>query len=649
MITELRLLDDNGETLFNESAFYIIPLYQRAYAWKEKHIEQLIDDIKGKEEGVDYYLGSLIVNRNGQGQFEVIDGQQRLTTLFLLFHCLGIKVSKSLSFACRDASQKTLENLNAFIMPSDYSLKLMESEQEQHIIEGIKTIQNKFKTEFNDEQKTKFIEKLHHVLLYRIELPEHTDLNRYFEIMNTRGEQLEPHDIVKARLMSYLQDDTYKRDIFAEIWEACSNMEGYVQMNMGPELRRLLFGGDWGNLPNINDKPDSQSKDRAGDTKDKTGDTKELPSIEDIITKEMPKGNKVPADEYASDRHRRYESIITFPNFLLHVLRIFKNDNSGGLLDDRKLLEDYDNAVKDFDGTQADFSWGFIKCLLKCRFLFDKYILKRQFLGDDTIGRWSINELKKSTSNTPYYVETVFGNEEVDKNIVAQNTNNIMLQSCMRVTYTSPKIMHWITTVLRWLYDNNCSNLKRIGELAVIEEDFIRRSVQNDFLSQGDFERGVETPNLVFNYLDYLLWKDDTVLIDGKESFIFEFRNSVEHWYPQNPSDKTFDRWDKVDRFGNLCIIQRSVNSRFSNMSPCAKKDTYGNKAASQSMIWNGSLKLRLMAEATHDDNSWREKDCEDHEEKMLKILREACSKITTPEKTDEQTTAKDSLQVVGL
>ena len=62
------------------------------------------------------------------------------------------------------------------------------------------------------------------------EVPENTDLNRYFEIMNTRGEQLEQHDILKATLMRYLPDDSEK-STFAKIWDACSDMTGYVQMH----------------------------------------------------------------------------------------------------------------------------------------------------------------------------------------------------------------------------------------------------------------------------------------------------------------------------------------------------------------------------------------------------------------------------------
>ena len=68
---------------------YIIPIYQRSYAWEKYEIEQLLDDIFDFKDKNDvqskYYLGSLIVDNLGNNQFSVIDGQQRLTTIFLLF------------------------------------------------------------------------------------------------------------------------------------------------------------------------------------------------------------------------------------------------------------------------------------------------------------------------------------------------------------------------------------------------------------------------------------------------------------------------------------------------------------------------------------------------------------------------------------
>ena len=134
---------------------------------------------------------------------------------------------------------------------------------------------------------------------------------------------------------------------------------------------------------------------------------------------------------------------------------------------------------------------------------------------------------------------------------------------------------------------------------------------------------GVNTPHIVFNYLDYLIWVSDR---NKYNDFTFEFRNSVEHWYPQNPSEGTFEQWkDGVDQFGNLCIIQRNVNSKFSNMSPDAKKSTF------EKMISKGSLKLRIMSEKTRQMNGknaslcWKERDCEQHGEEMLSMLKRAC------------------------
>lgn len=83
-ITLLSIIDSEGKTVFTDNT-YIIPLYQRAFAWSDKEITQLIDDIYDFE-AEKYYIGSLIVNINNNGLYEVIDGQQRLTALYLLLN-----------------------------------------------------------------------------------------------------------------------------------------------------------------------------------------------------------------------------------------------------------------------------------------------------------------------------------------------------------------------------------------------------------------------------------------------------------------------------------------------------------------------------------------------------------------------------------
>ena len=111
-IVEKRLIGYESKGLFTEANIkYSIPLYQRAFAWEEFEIEQLIDDINDFKEDK-YYLGALIVDKkniDGCINYEVIDGQQRLITLYLIFNYLEIEVKNALVFECRDKYNYTLQ------------------------------------------------------------------------------------------------------------------------------------------------------------------------------------------------------------------------------------------------------------------------------------------------------------------------------------------------------------------------------------------------------------------------------------------------------------------------------------------------------------------------------------------------------------
>ena len=124
------------------------------------------------------------------------------------------------------------------------------------------------------------------------------------------------------------------------------------------------------------------------------------------------------------------------------------------------------------------------------------------------------------------------------------------------------------------------------------------------------------------------------------KNFAYEYRNSVEHWYPQHPSEgelvpwetRTDDRYDR-DRFGNLCLLTPSTNSKFSNLPPAAKA------RANENAENTGSLKYRVMVKLTKDiektfeqcgepgkgtAKKWRDSACEEHEKKMLALLGSA-------------------------
>lgn len=627
MIQELRILDD--ETLFDKEVHYVIPRYQRAYAWEDKEIVQLIDDIN--DSTGDYYIGSLVVAKvkDKVETYEVVDGQQRLTTLYLLLHYLFShdgqvgEVGKTLSFDCRPNSNYTLEHIQDLLSDAK-SLVGDEDRLEQSILNGLKAIDQKFMLGAIDVDA--FVERLKMVILYRIEVPEHTDLNRYFEIMNTRGEQLEQHDILKAQLMGYLSNPK-EREFFSRVWSACSDMTGYVQMHFAKAEREEIFGDKW--------SPDKLSGSwsryagclKMGQSADKGGAIKDIikPSFRVETADGVQEGDGTPI---------RFDSIIGFPHFLLHVLRVFlrvenvslsKGSGLGSLLDDKRLLADYNKVIacgqmgaKPIKENEASFARKFILFLLRSRFLFDQFIIKREYAGDDLEGTWSLKELCTSgarSAKKPYYANTRLRYEnEWEKTYALRNKECLMIQSALRVSYTSPKVMHWITELLVWLFNNNKTERYKLTDEA---ERIAAEAVKDNFLATGNYELGVQTPHVVFNYLDYLLWKSDK---EAYKDFVFEFRNSVEHWYPQHPSDGTIEPWDGRDVFGNLCIISRSVNSKFSNLSPESKMKSY------KKMVQKGSLKLRIMGDIIERGTSetWRLSECAKHEEEMISLLCEA-------------------------
>ena len=316
------------EDIFNsENGKYKIPIYQRNYAWKELQIRQLIQDVYDYAEIGNkrkYYIGTLVVRPDKEkNTFEVIDGQQRLTTLSMLVAYLKkvsnntqesekTELKNTITFQCRNASTNSLnkiwKNQN-----SDYDATDPITAGYQILKKSFEDIVGKASGNVTNEDYLKYL--LENVIIYRIPVPEDTDLNHYFEIMNTRGEQLEKHEILKAKLLSVFteEEDSYKKKFLNEIWETCSNMGKYLSYGT---LQSYESVSKEAQPP----KAQSESKNQ----------TIENPTIKNIIDSNRNIDNK---DNSTEDRYR---SIIDFPNFLLLVLKLMDKETD---LDDKKLLE----------------------------------------------------------------------------------------------------------------------------------------------------------------------------------------------------------------------------------------------------------------------------------------------------------------------
>lgn len=596
-IDQINVLD-----LFQGNCTYKIPIYQRNYAWGEEQIQALIDDIMSLENNnnqVKYYLGTLIADKKHEEKqlYEVVDGQQRLTTLFLLLHKLNEHNeyninAKSLIFEARKLSNEILEKLPCDNLSFDEENGLLRG---YAIIEGI--LQEKREYEINFLK-----ENLKRVDILRVQVPKNIDLNHYFEVMNTRGEQLELHEIVKNRIIQAFDGNKAEENAAATIWDACFNMDRYVQMNFNSRDRRILFSDNWDKFEYENfDEIVSELK--ACQDED-TDDTEA--NINDILeNKYIEKPNKDKNNPEESDK-KIYSSIIKFPQLLLHVNLIInkekENEDIEKKLDDKKLIE----HLKQY--YTKDAAKVFIYNLLKYRFYFDKFIIKRETenLSNETDGNWFLGSLKKyEYSGKEFAKPEPYKEDKTDKEL-------LWLQSCLRITYTSPKTMYWITEVLKSVdkYTKR-SELKNKLEMYCIEK--LKKARKPD--SAIFFGNGFDIPRIVFTYLDYLLCREN---FEEYKNFEFKYRSSIEHFYPQHPEGLPVMNSEYLDNFGNLALITVSGNSKLSNKSPEVK-------AIAWKEVMKQSIKLQLMAQKS---KNWREYEIENHGNKMLKYLEEEMNKI---------------------
>ena len=574
---------------------YLVPIYQRNYAWSEIQIVQLIEDIESSIDGSNknYFLGNLIVNQTDNNVYEVIDGQQRLTTLYLIEKYLGVVFAKeALRFEAREKSNRTLSYVSDNSNPV-----LIEELSSPEILNGFQIIDSYFKTQ--DIDKSRFVRKLERVFLIQVQVPQNIDLNHYFEIMNTRGEQLELHEIAKAKLLEVLEND-HDRNTAALIWEKCSNMNSYVQMNFDVDVRSSIFTDHWSSLRqsiNAFDSIKNKIPTRNALTDKKT--------LLDILDEKRMLKNSTSLSE---DENERFESTISFPNFLLQVNALMRKlGEEDSSLDDKHFLNNLS-----WTWSSPEKAKDFLFHLLKCRVLFDKYILKREFARDyKETGKWSLQRLEKYRDNKknndkPKYVGTL-GDEGND------NKKLRTLQSCLRITYTSPKTMHWITVVLSSLLANEATDI-----ISVLENYCKKKVVDSDYENRNGF--GFE--RIVFSYLDYLIYRDGysydekEIIPSMQEDWQFQFRSSVEHFHPQHPVEG--ELWNDYDLngFGNLALITVSGNSKFSNLPPAGKINSYPS-------IINQSLKLKVMERMTRlGDGKWTEDKANKHKDEMFYILK---------------------------
>lgn len=675
--------------LFTSDDRYFIPVYQRNYEWQERHISQLLNDVRDYYlEGVDknYYIGTLIVNRTKNSEynyntFETIDGQQRLTTFNIIACALKFSLKNEslfckefnsffkqpiLKFESRIFADKTLNQLHQFgrISPDFSNANTKMSESFEIVKRILKSIKYDFKTLQMDRSFSGYLHYLFNsVILTRVQVPQGIDLNHYFEIMNTRGEQLEKHEVLKSRLLSYLSsDEPIIREAFNQIWEACSDIHNYVQThpNFSTDLRNKIFGKKWFSFRPKNYQ--SLFLNFKGNN-----NTEIVISFNDLVhnkikTSSINYGTKQnqELDERDNDR---FHSIINFENFLLHALKTYIADDliKNISLDDKRLLTNFESYTKDMSIEEKNrFSKKFIFHLLKLRFLFDQYVLKREYANNKD--HWCLKMVRyymkgeNGRTNASFNYVNTFNERRVSTlhNIRRSlHDETLILLSMFHVSNPTIIYKNWLFAVLNYL--NKAYSYEPLSEEADkpngIEltdyRDFLRDTAIHflgyRYLNEQPYEYddiiisdmnncayatnwknylryGNIRNSLVFNYIDYLYWLEQPTKC---KDFEFSFRSSVEHFYPQNPMIDKNKIEDKVlDSIGNLCLISASKNSSLSNYMPKAKADHYKDSNSKE------SIKQLVMLEILTTEEEWNKSQIKDHEKEIFEKIKIALNCI---------------------
>jgi len=627
--------------LLNDNKQYAIPLYQRNFAWTDLEISQLIIDILDaiKDNKEDYFIGSLVICKK-ENKYDIIDGQQRFTAILLISMAIQNKFNGTkringlnLSFRARQSSNDTLLALLR------NNTKIYDNKNENEILDGYNDVVSALR-EYVDKDEYKGINfeefygyLLNNVKIFINEMPEKTDVNLYFERFNTRGEQLESHEIIKAELMQRLYDETEDTIIiqkFAKIWEACSEFETpcikffkkKIRGSDNDNEREKIFKCEWQEY-----EPGKNSWRYNYDLDDAL--------YSHVIENNENKGGLL--DEFTeqesgeADELNRYRCIINFNTFLYYVLYITDNVSVESIqLDDKKLKDAFRISTRD-----SAWILKFGRNLLKCKFLFDNFIIRQSQETTDKLkeGQWFLHKAYREDKNEKrrglLYVQTRF-----DKNSFSYNNDEIiMLQSMFAVTFSAYKDTKWLYATMKHLFDNAGSlNQHDSGGsfYSFLENLAKQRYVEmlggNVDMAKLRYTNGV--PIYAFNLTDYVLWKNRGNVKLKKEypnikfdEFSFTYRRSIEHWYPQNPNEsekKARMSDDLLHSFGNLCLIVASQNSQFGNLDPGAKLANWRNYFPTQ------SLKLQMMAQKTRDNGSWEQKDIKiinDFENYILSFL----------------------------
>lgn len=464
IIATIGQVGNVGKTENVSGKFFKIPEYQRLYEWESTHIETLLDDMKKAydDKKEQYFIGNITTSKkseNGREKFVLIDGQQRLTTLWFIGFYLASREYKwekeitkrvwqdfilqndnlRITMPIRDNEEKALKELAKKIaelkdnngkykladsLPSNIHTKIRNAFECIEIwFNNAEKIQEKEVKDFAEFVYTK-------VCFVFVELAQNTDLSRFFVRMNNRGKQLEQHEILKARMLGeirkkYDENEKLIKDTndeiwqkYAKIWDLCSDMNKYI-------------------FQSASDRNVFEKENKNDDTPDKVESIIDFPTF-------LLHCYKLWVAKKCSENEIPKEITITKDN-LLEIMW----DNQANKGKNKEVIPDecIFNNKNDTNGQAKANCKEFIESMLRYRVLFDYFVIK-----DDVRARSSNNYkiMRLSESKDNYNLPENSKKGELTSGVLH---DLVMIQNYLRVARQGNRqnYHHWLTPFLKFL------------------------------------------------------------------------------------------------------------------------------------------------------------------------------------------------------
>lgn len=595
------------ENIVKNDVGFMVPLYQRLFAWSKDEVAELLDDLKSHFEKwpdakpsdmhFPYYLG-VVTTVPYKERYCLVDGQQRCTVLMIIASVFG-KISPQwesffengnrLELFAREDDAKFLKGLAEGISQQKNGNPLMS--------EAYLTV-DEFLAGMNSDQQKSFVDScFFRITILNSILPpnyllEPSSLNRYFEIMNSAGVNLEQHEVLKVSLLSEQKDQTK----LLQIWNLCSDLS-----------TPLLCKKEDVNEKEYSDKYlelFSQSTDEAIHTIIQYNNISENPDESDGHYPTIAEIEVEPQEFNNPLGESNERSVLSFPEFLLLTLDIYKNLNGEWKF---YKVDELNERFKEYLlNTPADVP-GFYDRLLKVRIALDLYVIRRKIDGNES-----------------------------DYSLIYQDEDNKIVNNCLEqyeaMLSVSTPYYKWLKILLEYVLDaqscNTSANILAILKNWDNEQHPYPASVSE--LSYGNVDR------YWFWRLDYYLWEhvakpnepeDDDIeeyrQIQPYRQAIFDYtfraNRSIEHLHPQNEANNaSWDRAD-IDSFGNLAMISQSFNSQQSNEDVHVKFSRIETQARTKTLQSIKLLKMYVSVKGNPD--GWTPEAAKKHEKEMMKVL----------------------------